>query len=311
MGGVRVRGREAGDNAATCCRGTVHGVVWTCNVVVCISQAQRTQAVPCTWTLSTPGCIQAHPQHPHPCSPPTPTHPHPPCSPALKLLTSKTNLSSLKLDFIPWLSRHCLKATAAAAAAAAAGGNERALWFGGSGLNPSLSPAELALARHGSGFLLAGAGGSGSFTNIAAAAAAAASGDGGSSGAAAVAGSSGGAAAGSSSGHAAAPAAAASSTTGSMAGDYGEGTESWVADVGMGLPGVLTGTGLPGEGYMALSHAGAAAAAAASRAGRVGVHLVPPGRYCGRVNTVAAFGEVNRDVSELCLIVGVGWMGGG
>jgi hypothetical protein len=43
--------------------------------------------------------------------------------------------------------------------------------------------------------------------------------------------------------------------------------------------------------------AGAAAAAAASRAGRVGVHMVPLGRYCARVNSVQAFGEVNRDVS--------------
>lgn len=43
--------------------------------------------------------------------------------------------------------------------------------------------------------------------------------------------------------------------------------------------------------------AGAAAASAAIRAGRVGVHMVPPGRYCARVNSVQAFGEVNRDVS--------------
>jgi hypothetical protein len=43
-----------------------------------------------------------------------------------------------------------------------------------------------------------------------------------------------------------------------MAGDpgEGEGADGWAADVGMGLPGVLTGLGLPGEGYMALSHAG-------------------------------------------------------
>jgi hypothetical protein len=39
-------------------------------------------------------------------------------------------------------------------------------------------------------------------------------------------------------------------------GEFGEGADAWVSDVGMGLPGVLTGLGLPGEGYMALSHAG-------------------------------------------------------
>lgn len=44
--------------------------------------------------------------------------------------------------------------------------------------------------------------------------------------------------------------------------------------------------------------AGAAAASAASRAGRVGVHMVPAGRYCARVNNVQAYGEVNRDVSD-------------
>jgi hypothetical protein len=181
--------------------------------------------------------------------------------PALKLLTTKTNLSSLKLDFIPWLTRHCLKATAAAAAAG--GSDGRALSLGGCGLHPSsLSPAELALARHGSGFLLSGATGSSSFTNIAAAATAAGaagaegSGSGAGAAAAAAAGSSGGAAAGSGSGQVAAV--AESSTAGSMAGDIGEmgDGESWGADVGMGLPGVLTGLGLPGEGYMALSHAG-------------------------------------------------------
>jgi hypothetical protein len=181
--------------------------------------------------------------------------------PALKLLTTKANLSSLKLDFIPWLTRHCLKATAAAAIGST-GSDGRPLSFGGSGLNSSLSPAELALARHGSGFLLSGATGSGSFTNIAAAATAAvatgAEGSGSCAGAApgAAASSSGGAAAASGSGQGIA--AAASSTAGSMAGDIGEmgDGESWGADVGMGLPGVLTGLGLPGEGYMALSHAG-------------------------------------------------------
>lgn len=230
--------------------------------------------------------------------------------PALKLLTAKTNLSSLKLDFMPWLTRHCLKATAAAAAGCGSGGgsNARPLSFGGSGLHPSLSPAELALARHGSGFLLSGGTGSGSFSNIAAAggpaaagaAAAAAGGD----SAAAAAGSNAGAGSGQPAAAGAGAAAAggnvaASSTAGSMAGDPGEGEDAdgWTADVGMGLPGVLTGLGLPGEGYMALSHAGAAAASAAVRAGRVGVHMVPPGRYCARVNSVQAFGEVNRDVA--------------
>lgn len=210
--------------------------------------------------------------------PPLKSHPPvshctPLCRPALKLLTAKTNLSSLKLDFIPWLTRHCLKATTAAAAAGGSGGgsNARARSFGGSGLNPSLSPAELALARHGSGFLLSGATGSGSFSNIAAAATAAAgglaaagaaAGAAGSGSAAAAAGSNAGAGSGSSQPGAAAAASggnvAASSTAGSMAGDLGEGegADGWAADVGMGLPGVLTGLGLPGEGYMALSHAG-------------------------------------------------------
>ena len=194
------------------------------------------------------------------------------CRPALKLLTAKTNLSSLKLDFIPWLTRHCLKASAAAAAAAGSNaGRLGGLSHGGSGgLNPTgLSPAELALARHGSGFLLSAPGGSGSFSNIAAAATAgpaaaqpSAAGTAAGDGNAAAVGSSGGAAAaggGSSAAAAAAGTAAASSTAGSMAGDvgeFGEGADAWVSDMGMGLPGVLTGLGLPGEGYMALSHAG-------------------------------------------------------
>jgi hypothetical protein len=48
---------------------------------------------------------------------------------------------------------------------------------------------------------------------------------------------------------------------------------------------------------MALSHS--AAAAASIRAGRVGVYLVPEGHYCARVNTVQAYGDVNREVSGL------------
>jgi hypothetical protein len=33
------------------------------------------------------------------------------------------------------------------------------------------------------------------------------------------------------------------------------------------------------------------------RAGAVGVYLVPKGRYASRVNTVQAYGDVNREVS--------------
>jgi hypothetical protein len=51
---------------------------------------------------------------------------------------------------------------------------------------------------------------------------------------------------------------------------------------------------MPGDGFMALSHSGSAAAS--SRAGRVGVYLVPEGHYCARVNTVQSYGDVNREV---------------
>eukprot|EP00775_Hariotina_reticulata_P009395 gene9396-9559_t len=51
---------------------------------------------------------------------------------------------------------------------------------------------------------------------------------------------------------------------------------------------------MPGDGYMLLSHADAAASS--SRAGRIGVYQVPAGRYCARVNTVQAYGDVNREV---------------
>jgi hypothetical protein len=53
---------------------------------------------------------------------------------------------------------------------------------------------------------------------------------------------------------------------------------------------------MPGDGFMALSHSGSAAAS--SRAGRVGVYLVPEGHYCARVNTVQSYGDVNREVSK-------------
>jgi len=47
---------------------------------------------------------------------------------------------------------------------------------------------------------------------------------------------------------------------------------------------------MPGDGYMLLSHADAAASS--SRAGRIGVYQVPAGRYCARVKTVQAYGDV-------------------
>jgi hypothetical protein len=55
------------------------------------------------------------------------------------------------------------------------------------------------------------------------------------------------------------------------------------------------GGGLPGAGYAAMSHS-PAGASASSRAGAVGVYLVPPGRYCARVNTTEKYGDVNREV---------------
>ena len=67
--------------------------------------------------------------------------------PALKLLAAKPNLSSLKLDFIPWLTRHALKGSRG-------GSGSSADLYGSSG---NVSAAEAALARHGSGFLLGGA----------------------------------------------------------------------------------------------------------------------------------------------------------
>ena len=66
----------------------------------------------------------------------------------------------------------------------------------------------------------------------------------------------------------------------------------------------------PRTAAAAVAAVGAAAVAAASRAGRVGVHMVPAGRYCARVNSVQAFGEVNRDVSRAysCFRAGRGGM---
>jgi hypothetical protein len=78
---------------------------------------------------------------------------------------------------------------------------------------------------------------------------------------------------------------------------------------------VLTGAGLPGEGFSALSHAGPAAAAAAgcARAGRVGVFMVPAGRFCARANSVQAYGDANRDVSSggAFNAWAVGWLAAG
>jgi hypothetical protein len=64
---------------------------------------------------------------------------------------------------------------------------------------------------------------------------------------------------------------------------------------------------MPGDGFMALSHSGSAAAS--SRAGRVGVYLVPEGHYCARVNTVQAYGDVNREVRGWWWLGQHGWLG--
>ena len=45
---------------------------------------------------------------------------------------------------------------------------------------------------------------------------------------------------------------------------------------------------------MCLSHS--CQGLSSSRAERVGVYLVPAGRYCARVNNVQSFGDVNREV---------------
>ncbi|KAF6255618.1 nucleotide-diphospho-sugar transferase [Scenedesmus sp. NREL 46B-D3] len=203
---------------------------------------------------------------------------------ALKLLVSKPALSSLKLDFIPWLTRHQLKhAQPAAAAAAGFAGRASA---GGAAAGGTTGSSFLLLHRQPSG---------GSFGSLTSAssltagnmmpAAQAADGDG-DSGAAAgsnagnTSNSAGAAGRDAAAGHSSRSGGAAASADGDAEGGAG----------GSGQP------AMPGDGFMALSHSGSAAAS--SRAGRVGVYLVPEGHYCARVNTLQAYGDVNREVSR-------------
>jgi hypothetical protein len=50
---------------------------------------------------------------------------------------------------------------------------------------------------------------------------------------------------------------------------------------------------LPGADYMRLTHGGREGGATA---GRVAVYMAPDGKFCGRVNTLQAYGDVNREV---------------
>jgi len=64
---------------------------------------------------------------------------------------------------------------------------------------------------------------------------------------------------------------------------------------------------LPGADYLKLSLNGSRSSG--GMAGKVAVYMSPEGRFCGRVNTLQAYGDVNREVSgTFCF--GVGWGGG-
>lgn len=202
----------------------------------------------------------------------------------LKLLVAKPALSSLKLDFIPWLTRHQLKHSQPAAAAA--GGFAGRASAGGAAAGGATGSSFLLLSRQHSGGSFGSLTSAGSLTAAGMPAAAADGGDGSS-----------GAAAGSGTGNSSSSAAAAGS--GGAAG--GQGSKAAAAAAAGSNDGDGEGGGaaaqppMPGDGFMALSHSGSAAAS--SRAGRVGVYLVPEGHYCARVNTVQAYGDVNREVA--------------
>ncbi|WIA38932.1 hypothetical protein OEZ86_005085 [Tetradesmus obliquus] len=201
----------------------------------------------------------------------------------LKLLVAKPALSSLKLDFIPWLTRHQLKHSQPAAAAA--GGFAGRASAGGAAAGGATGSSFLLLSRQHSGGSFGSLTSAGSLTAAGMPAAAADGGDGSS-----------GAAAGSGTGNSRSAAAAGS---GGAAG--GQGSKAAAAAAAGSNDGDGEGGGaaarppMPGDGFMALSHSGSAAAS--SRAGRVGVYLVPEGHYCARVNTVQAYGDVNREVA--------------
>ena len=161
------------------------------------------------------------------------------CRQALKLLVDKPQLSSLKLDFIPFLTRAQLRAVNGSpdnnhtTTTTTTSSSSRLQT-----LNPTSNP-----------------------TNSSSGATAAAGGGGGIGGAGGDKGGLGG-------------------SSGTLHGfTDGEGPH---------------GERLPGEGYMALSHS---RQGLGQRSGAVGVYLVPRGRYAARVNTVEAYGDVNREVS--------------
>lgn len=52
---------------------------------------------------------------------------------------------------------------------------------------------------------------------------------------------------------------------------------------------------LPGADYMRLVH-GARADGQGPLAGQVAVYTAPDGKFCGRVNTLQAYGDINREV---------------
>ncbi len=54
---------------------------------------------------------------------------------------------------------------------------------------------------------------------------------------------------------------------------------------------------LPGAEYVRMNHGRAGGGGNGARqGGMVGVYVVQPGSYCARVNSVAAYGDVNREV---------------
>jgi hypothetical protein len=174
---------------------------------------------------------------------------------ALGLLAGQPRLSSLKLDFLPWLCRHqhTIRRTSQRsllAAGAAGSGRDRAAAFS---LTRALSGGS---GSSGASLLLhSGPGGSGLPDGE----------DGG-------------------------------APPGMPTPDAGHGMRASTGS----RAAAEDHAELPGVAYMCLSHT---PRCEAGLAGAVGLYTVPEGRYAARVNTVAAFMDVSREVCGACWVV--------
>ena len=182
---------------------------------------------------------------------------------ALRLLESKKSLSSVKLDLIPALCRLQLQQQQQQAA-----GDIGGLLGGVGGVGGGSSGA----AGGGGGAAEGAAGGS------AAASPVRGGGGSGADGSAAVSGAS----------------AAASAASGG-AGGAGGAAAAEGASGGAAAAAAAELAALPGADYMRLTHF--AATRGSGLAGRVAVYFAPQGKFVGRVNTLQAFGDVNREVA--------------